>query len=76
MEKEDLVTLAEPATPIGVEHADYSVAPTTSLGAVMQSAARTLRTNLVSGAILGVFVAAVGLRGIADDSEEEDTELA
>jgi hypothetical protein len=76
MEKEDLVTLAEPATPTAVEHADYSVAPTTSLGAVMQSAARTLRTNLVSGAILGVFVAAVGLRGIADDSDEDDGDLA
>ncbi|NOX22679.1 MAG: hypothetical protein GXP36_06270 [Actinobacteria bacterium] len=55
----------------GERHVDYSLSPTTRLGAAMQSAVRTLRTNLVSSAVLGVFVAIVGIRGIEEDSDDE-----
>lgn len=61
------VTPALPQPP-GVRQGNLSVAPTTRLGAAMQSAVRTLRTNLVSNALLGVFIAIVGIRGVDENT--------
>ncbi|VAW08446.1 hypothetical protein MNBD_ACTINO02-2334 [hydrothermal vent metagenome] len=72
VDKRDLVSISLPLSEAsGERHVDYSLSPTTRLGAAMQSAVRTLRTNLVSSAVLGVFVAIVGIRGIEEDSDDE-----